>query len=201
MHRLFLETRKLGIMEVDDSGRILEFVEKPSPDATQSRRAVRVWQMHMTVYDHMVRNMMHAWNIIILLLLQCPCFYMFSGGSLSLLKQFLKEKQVGIHVSMATLVFIINLYSDWTCICVQDAPLQQKDATGNFIKYLSSLWVISNHDILQIITMILSVCYRRPVYTKEISGRFDVGGLQSYLDCCEHFRPQRLKWMTLCNMW
>ena len=33
--------------------------------------------------------------------------------------------------------------------------------------------------------------YRRPVYTKEISGRFDVGGLQSYLDCCEHFRPQR----------
>ena len=36
------ETRKLGIMEVDDSGKILEFVEKPSPDATQSRRAVSV---------------------------------------------------------------------------------------------------------------------------------------------------------------
>lgn len=36
------ETRKLGIIEVDDSGKILEFVEKPSPDATQSRRAVSV---------------------------------------------------------------------------------------------------------------------------------------------------------------
>ncbi len=29
---------------------------------------------------------------------------------------------------------------------------------------------------------------RRPVYVKEISGRFDVGNLQSYLDCIEHFK-------------
>ncbi len=33
---------------------------------------------------------------------------------------------------------------------------------------------------------------RRPVYVKEISGRFDVGNLQSYLDCIEHFKPRQL---------
>jgi len=36
------ETRKLGIMEVDSSGKVTSFIEKPSPDATPSRRAVSV---------------------------------------------------------------------------------------------------------------------------------------------------------------
>ena len=32
---------------------------------------------------------------------------------------------------------------------------------------------------------------RRPVYAKEISGRYDIGGLDSYLHCCSHYKPQR----------
>ena len=39
---LYPETRKLGIMEVDSSGKVTSFIEKPSPDATLSRRAVSV---------------------------------------------------------------------------------------------------------------------------------------------------------------
>ena len=35
------ETTKFGIVEVDGEGKICKFLEKPSPDATQSRRAVR----------------------------------------------------------------------------------------------------------------------------------------------------------------
>ena len=49
--------------------------------------------------DHIAIGCMHETTVSFL---QCPCFYMFSGGALSLLKQFLKEKQVGLHVSMAT---------------------------------------------------------------------------------------------------
>ena len=27
------------------------------------------------------------------------------------------------------------------------------------------------------------------MFVKEVLGRFDVGGLQSYLDCCERYKP------------
>lgn len=33
----------------------------------------------------------------------------------------------------------------------------------------------------------VTFCFRVPVYAHEISGRFDVGGLQSYIECNRHF--------------
>ncbi|XP_013401467.1 uncharacterized protein LOC106167282 [Lingula anatina] len=51
----------------------------------------------------------------------------------------------------------------------KDLPLKARDATGNFIAYLYQ---------------------RAPVYATEISGRFDVGGLQSFLICQEHFQKK-----------
>ncbi|XP_013402412.1 uncharacterized protein LOC106168034 [Lingula anatina] len=52
---------------------------------------------------------------------------------------------------------------------VSNLPLKARDATGNFIAYLYQ---------------------RAPVYATEISGRFDVGGLQSYVICHEHFKKK-----------
>ncbi|KAI0242340.1 hypothetical protein LSAT2_014030 [Lamellibrachia satsuma] len=49
----------------------------------------------------------------------------------------------------------------------QDSPMTKRDAPGSFIKYLYK---------------------RKPIYAAEISGRFDVGSLQSYIVCNEHFR-------------
>ncbi|KAM4561775.1 uncharacterized protein V3H82_015688 isoform 2-T2 [Fundulus diaphanus] len=71
----------------------------------------------------------------------CPCFYAFSKGTLPLLDSFLQEKK--------------------------DAPLEEKDAPGNFLS-----WLI----------------HRKPVYVHEVSGRFDVGNLQAYLECERYFR-------------
>lgn len=34
------DTVKVGILEVDDSGKVTSFLEKPSPDSTPSRNAV-----------------------------------------------------------------------------------------------------------------------------------------------------------------
>ena len=48
----------------------------------------------------------------------------------------------------------------------KDEPLKARDAPGNFIAYLYK---------------------RKPVYATEISGRFDVGSLQSYIKCNEYF--------------
>eukprot|EP01135_Chromosphaera_perkinsii_P000693 Nk52_evm5s150 gene=Nk52_evmTU5s150 len=48
----------------------------------------------------------------------------------------------------------------------KDAPLQERDATGKFVDYLHR---------------------RLPVGTYHISGRFDVGGLDSYISTCEYF--------------
>ncbi|XP_043986675.1 glucose-1-phosphate adenylyltransferase isoform X3 [Gambusia affinis] len=70
----------------------------------------------------------------------CPCFYVFSKESLPLLDAFLEEKK--------------------------DAPIEERDAPGNFVS-----WLIP----------------RKPVFTQEISGRFDVGNLPSYLDCDVYF--------------
>ncbi|PWA26210.1 hypothetical protein CCH79_00013797 [Gambusia affinis] len=70
----------------------------------------------------------------------CPCFYVFSKESLPLLDAFLEEKK--------------------------DAPIEERDAPGNFVS-----WLIP----------------RKPVFAQEISGRFDVGNLPSYLDCDVYF--------------
>ncbi|ELU04065.1 hypothetical protein CAPTEDRAFT_126692 [Capitella teleta] len=48
----------------------------------------------------------------------------------------------------------------------KDAPMKARDATGNFVSVLLS---------------------RNPVYAREIDGRFDVGGLDSYLVCNGYF--------------
>lgn len=48
----------------------------------------------------------------------------------------------------------------------RDSPLREKDAPGNFVPYL---------------------CQRLPVFSFEISGRFDVGGLSSYIECDKYF--------------
>uniref|UniRef100_A0A8D3DCC7 Zgc:136439 n=1 Tax=Scophthalmus maximus TaxID=52904 RepID=A0A8D3DCC7_SCOMX len=71
----------------------------------------------------------------------CPCFYVFSKTSLPLLDTFLQEKK--------------------------EAPIEQKDAPGNFVS-----WLIP----------------RKPVYVHQISGRFDVGNLPSYIECDLYFR-------------
>ncbi|XP_071477688.1 UTP--glucose-1-phosphate uridylyltransferase-like [Diadema antillarum] len=68
----------------------------------------------------------------------CPCFYLFSQRSLPHLDNFLQE----------------------------DRPMKEKDATGNFVKYLHS---------------------RLPVYVYDISGRFDVGSLADYEVCNQYF--------------
>ncbi|XP_071384501.1 uncharacterized protein [Centroberyx affinis] len=106
------ETRKYGILEVDEDLRVVLMKEKPLPSETKSRRA-------------------------------CPCFYLFSKKSLLLLDAFLEEKK--------------------------EAPIEEKDAPGNFVS-----WLIP----------------RRPVYIHEISGRFDVGNLPSYTDCDLYFREK-----------
>ncbi|XP_069554871.1 glucose-1-phosphate adenylyltransferase 2 [Brachyistius frenatus] len=51
----------------------------------------------------------------------------------------------------------------------EDAAIEEKDAPGNFVS-----WLIP----------------RRPVYTHEISGRFDVGNLPSYIECDLYFREK-----------
>ncbi|KAG7502110.1 mannose-1-phosphate guanyltransferase-like [Solea senegalensis] len=71
----------------------------------------------------------------------CPCFYVFSKRSLPMLDTFLEEKK--------------------------EAPIEQKDAPGNFVS-----WLIP----------------RKPVYIHQISGRFDVGNLSSYIECDRYFR-------------
>ncbi|XP_062390565.1 glucose-1-phosphate adenylyltransferase [Sardina pilchardus] len=73
----------------------------------------------------------------------CPCFYLFSKGSLPLLDVFLLEKK--------------------------NAPIEQRDAPGTFLS-----WLI----------------LRKPVYVHEISGRFDVGNLPSYIECDQYFKDR-----------
>ncbi|XP_038049403.1 uncharacterized protein LOC119723011 [Patiria miniata] len=70
----------------------------------------------------------------------CPCFYVLSKATLPLIKQFLEERKNG--------------------------PLEKRDATGHFIRYLYP---------------------RLPVYTYDISARFDVGALPTYKTCHQYF--------------
>ncbi|CAL8341251.1 unnamed protein product [Boreogadus saida] len=51
----------------------------------------------------------------------------------------------------------------------KDLPIQDRDAPGNFVS-----WLIQ----------------RSPVYTHEISGRFDVGNLPSYIECDLYFKEK-----------
>ncbi|CAI5656687.1 uncharacterized protein zgc:136439 [Oreochromis niloticus] len=51
----------------------------------------------------------------------------------------------------------------------KDAPITEKDAPGNFVS-----WLIP----------------RKPVYIQEISGRFDVGNLPSYVECNLYFKEK-----------
>ncbi|KAK0135773.1 hypothetical protein N1851_028336 [Merluccius polli] len=51
----------------------------------------------------------------------------------------------------------------------KDSPIEDRDAPGNFVS-----WLIQ----------------RRPVYTHEISGRFDVGNLPSYVECDLYFKDK-----------
>ncbi|KAJ8417541.1 hypothetical protein AAFF_G00223840 [Aldrovandia affinis] len=71
----------------------------------------------------------------------CPCFYLLSKKSIPLLDAFLDEKK--------------------------NAPIEERDAPGNFLS-----WLIS----------------RKAVYVHEVSGRFDVGNLSSYLECDAFFK-------------
>ncbi|XP_037542196.1 mannose-1-phosphate guanyltransferase [Nematolebias whitei] len=73
----------------------------------------------------------------------CPCFYVLSEESLPLLDVFLQQKK--------------------------DAPIEEKDAPGNFVS-----WLIQ----------------RKPVYVHQILGRFDVGNLPSYVECDLYFREK-----------
>ena len=107
------ETSKRGILELEESGRVTAFLEKPLPEATPSRNA-------------------------------CPCFYILSKHGQSLIGQFLAERR--------------------------DSPLIERDAPGNFLPYL---------------------CQQLPVFAFKISGRFDVGGLSSYIECDRYFRGKR----------
>ncbi|CAB1447129.1 unnamed protein product [Pleuronectes platessa] len=49
----------------------------------------------------------------------------------------------------------------------EKAPIEEKDAPGNFVS-----WLIP----------------RKPVYVHQISGRFDVGNLPSYIECDLYFK-------------
>ena len=90
--------------------------------------------------------------------------------------------------------------------------MKEKDATGNLVKYLYSRYMAS-HTLSLSQCWLLSYCFqyytflmiraifcrvaRRPVYTYEISGRYDIGGLESYLHCCSNYRPPSNQSQTL----
>jgi len=71
---------------------------------------------------------------------QCPCFYLLSAAALELLPTFLD-----FH---------------------QSSPLEEKDATGKFVKFLVT---------------------RMPVFSYQVLGRFDLGNLQSYTEANKYF--------------
>ncbi|XP_045109814.1 uncharacterized protein LOC123503821 isoform X2 [Portunus trituberculatus] len=101
---------KHGIIKVEESNRVSQFMEKPQPQDTTSR-------------------------------LQCPCVYLMSSESLHHLQNFLEENR--------------------------NAPLSCRDATGMFIG---------------------SLIHQAPVFAHHVTHRYDVGGLQSYLQCCQDFQ-------------
>ena len=101
-------TARTGIIETDDKDLVCNFLEKPQPHETGSRKA-------------------------------CPCFYLLTTRAIKILKDY-----VGAASSLA-----------------------EVDATGQFIKYLFP---------------------REPVYAYPISGRFDIGALDSYIVANDYFQ-------------
>jgi len=61
----------------------------------------------------------------------------------------------------------LSLFDDY---CAQTKSLQEKDAPGNFLCWLYS---------------------RAPVWVYEITGRFDIGGLETYVKCNQAYVPHK----------
>lgn len=86
----------------------------------------------------------------------------------------------------------------------QEAPIQDRDAPGNFVTWLISRWVeclLSIHVssfFVFINPLVPSV--RKPIYVHEISGRFDVGNLKSYVDCDLYF-SEKLQDLSSYMVW
>jgi glucose-1-phosphate thymidylyltransferase len=100
-------TTRTGILEVDDTGKVTNFLEKPQPHETLSRLA-------------------------------CPCFYILCKDALNFLKKYVSNAKT----------------------------LKDVDATGQFIAALFK---------------------QVPVMTYSISGRFDIGALDSYIQANDYF--------------
>jgi hypothetical protein len=94
----------------------------------------------------------------------CPCFYLYRRSTLPLFDQFLKD--------------------------TQDKPLKDRDAPGNKplnIVSIASYCVCDGHVAGNFLTWLWS---RSPVYAYAISGRFDIGGLDSYIECDDFFKKK-----------
>lgn len=103
----------------------------------------------------------------------------------------------------------------------QDSPLKDRDATGHFLRYLSERYdhACLGHACSKINFKCYlakqgigkgcvfyecprslldsyplkfnALFYRNSVYTTMVTGRFDVGGLQSYFECCQLYKPHK----------
>jgi len=108
-----IDTLKTGVLELDDSGIVVNMLEKPHPSTSSSRKG-------------------------------CPCFYLYTRDTLQLLPQFIASA----------------------------ASLAEADAPGHFVS-----WVWS----------------RSPCYAHYVSGRYDIGGLQTYIDCEKDIASKKSK--------
>lgn len=66
---------------------------------------------------------------------QCPCFYVLSKKSLPLLDTFMEDKKVTLRFEMCkgvngVLEVIVTLTT------LQEAPIEARDAPGNFVSWL-----------------------------------------------------------------
>ena len=82
------DTSRRGILELDDTGKVVSFLEKPLPTETTSRKAVSV----LLSYNN------NNPSTLDLSLPQNPCLYLFTREVLPLLSKFLEEKQVSVCV-------------------------------------------------------------------------------------------------------
>lgn len=108
--------------------------------------------------------------------LACPCFYLLSSLALLELDNFMQQKA--------------------------DRPLEERDAPGNFIRFLTArVRRIGDWKMRFTQTESLPFLSQLPCYVERISGRFDVGGLQTYIECDAAFArrpslPGGLLWMA-----
>ncbi|XP_056391643.1 uncharacterized protein LOC130284828 isoform X2 [Hyla sarda] len=91
----------------------------------------------------------------------------------------IKEKPLATDTASRQACPCFYMFSNHTLPCVKtflnekkDAPIDEKDAPGHFLS-----WLVT----------------RKPVYFYSISGRFDVGNLQSYLLCDKYFQEKITK--------